>query len=59
MSSPTDQDHQRLREEADRDAKDINLNCVRIAFEAFDCSSAMHYAICEPIYSRPVANQSE
>ncbi|KAI1292265.1 Nuclear factor NF-kappa-B -like protein [Halotydeus destructor] len=53
----SESENQRLREEAERDAKHINLNCVRIAFEAFDCGQNANVAICQPVISRPVANQ--
>lgn len=28
----------RLREDAEREAKDMNLNCVKLSFQAFDCT---------------------
>ena len=49
----------KFREEAEKEAKDMNLNCVRIAFEAYDCSHDISYPIAGPVYSRAVANQSE
>lgn len=27
-----------MREEAEREAKDMNLNCVKLSFQAFDCT---------------------
>ncbi|CAG2172011.1 unnamed protein product [Oppiella nova] len=46
-----------VREESERDAKDMNLNSVKICFEAFVYENDMSYAVSSPIFSRPVANQ--
>ena len=51
-------DKQRIREESEREAKDMNLNSVKICFEAFVYENDMSFAVCSPIFSRPVANQS-
>ncbi len=53
-----DIEKQRIREESERDAKDMNLNSVKICFEAFVYENDMSYPICNPVFSRPVANQS-
>jgi len=37
----------------------MNLNSVKICFEAFVYESDISYTICNPIFSRPVANQSK
>ena len=49
---------QRIREESEREAKDMNLNSVKICFEAFVYENDVSYSVCSPIFSRPVANQS-
>lgn len=54
-----DAERHRVREDAEKDAKDMNLNCVRICFEAFDYNQNMNFPICGPVYSRPIANQSK
>ncbi len=53
-----DIEKQRIREETEREAKDMNLNSVKICFEAFVYENEMIYPICNPVFSRPVANQS-
>lgn len=55
----SDSEKSKLREEAEKEAKDMNLNCVRIAFEAYDCSHELRYPMAGPVYSRAVANQSK
>lgn len=52
-------DRQRIREESEREAKDLNLNSVKICFEALVYENDMTYPICSPVFSRPVANQSD
>lgn len=49
----------KLRQELERSAKHMNLNSVRICFEAFALHNDVLHPICAPIYSRPIANQSE
>ncbi|RWS12814.1 nuclear factor NF-kappa-B p105 subunit-like protein [Dinothrombium tinctorium] len=56
-SNLSEEEKQRLKEEAEREAKRINLNSVKICFQAFDCNNDVHYPICDPVFSRPVANQ--
>ncbi|XP_053213510.1 nuclear factor NF-kappa-B p100 subunit-like isoform X2 [Panonychus citri] len=56
-SQLSESDRERLREEADREAKRINLNCVKICFQAFDQSQGMNFPICDAVFSRPIANQ--
>ncbi|XP_074597268.1 nuclear factor NF-kappa-B p100 subunit-like isoform X2 [Brevipalpus obovatus] len=56
-SQLSDADKERLREESDREAKRINLNCVKICFQAFDQSHGMNFPICDAVFSRPIANQ--
>ena len=51
-------DKQRIREESEREAKDLNLNSVKICFEAFVYENDMSFGGCNPIFSRPVANHS-
>ncbi|XP_076327871.1 nuclear factor NF-kappa-B p105 subunit-like isoform X2 [Tachypleus tridentatus] len=56
----TDKHH--LREEAEREAKDMDLNRVRIRFEAFAVSQGNSYPghlypICDAVYSNIIANQ--
>ena len=48
-----------LRELSEKEAKDMNLNSVKICFEAFQLQNDALYPICEPVYSRPIANQSK
>ncbi|UXI14782.1 geranylgeranyl pyrophosphate synthase [Sarcoptes scabiei] len=48
---------QKLLEEAEKDAREMNLNSVRICFEAFWLKNDQLYPICPKIYSRPIANQ--
>lgn len=50
---------QKLLEEAEKDAREMNLNSVRICFEAFWLKNDQLYPICPKIYSRPIANQSK
>ncbi|RWS29037.1 nuclear factor NF-kappa-B p105 subunit-like protein [Leptotrombidium deliense] len=50
-------ERQKLKEEAEREAKRINLNSVKICFQAFEINNDLHYPISEAIFSRPVANQ--
>jgi len=53
----SDIERHHLREDAEKEAKDMNLNCVRICFEAFDFNQDLNFPICSPVYSRPIANQ--
>ena len=48
-----------LRAEAEKDAKEMNLNSVRLCFEAFRLSDEALFPICSPVYSKPIANQSK
>lgn len=48
-----------LREQSEKEAKDMNLNSVKICFEAFVLQNEALYPICSPVYSRPIANQSK
>lgn len=50
---------ERLRKEAEAEAKDMNLNSVKICFEAFVLHQDALYPVCVPVYSKPIANQSE
>ncbi|XP_055902167.1 nuclear factor NF-kappa-B p110 subunit-like [Eupeodes corollae] len=47
-----------LRDEADREAKLMNLNQVCLCFEAFECTddTKQFKRICEPVYSNPINN---
>lgn len=46
-----------LRDEAEREGKHMNLNQVRLCFEAFKIVEGGWIKICEPIYSRPINNR--
>lgn len=46
-----------LRDEAEREGKHMNLNQVRLCFEAFKIVEGGWVKICEPIYSRPINNR--
>lgn len=55
----TESEKQHLREEADKEAKDMNLNSVKICFEAlaYNPDTDLYENICPPIFSDAVANQ--
>ncbi|XP_055907309.1 nuclear factor NF-kappa-B p110 subunit-like [Eupeodes corollae] len=46
-----------LRDEAEREGKHMNLNQVRLCFEAFKIVDGGWMKICEPIFSRPINNR--
>ncbi|XP_055856300.1 nuclear factor NF-kappa-B p110 subunit [Episyrphus balteatus] len=46
-----------LRDEAEREGKHMNLNQVRLCFEAYKIVEGGWMKICEPIYSRPINNR--
>lgn len=50
---------EKIREQSEKEAKDMNLNSVKICFEAFVLQNEALYPICPPVYSRPIANQSK
>lgn len=50
---------EKLHEQSEKEAKDMNLNSVKICFEAFMLQNEALYPICSPAYSRPIANQSK
>ncbi|XP_022237843.1 nuclear factor NF-kappa-B p105 subunit-like [Limulus polyphemus] len=56
----TDAEKVKLHEEAEQEAKDMDLNRVRICFEAFSKNptvSDISYPICQPKFSNNIANQ--
>lgn len=56
----TEVEKDRMKGEAEREAKDLNLNCVRLCFEAFDFTHGVNNVpICPPVFSRSIANQSK
>lgn len=55
-----DGERAKLREEVEQEAKDMDLNRVRICFEAFSKNltvSDIFYSICQPKFSNNIANQ--
>ena len=61
---------QHFQLEAEKESKDMNLNSVRICFEAFmlceqqqqpdsETKQFVLRSLCPPVYSKPIANQSK
>lgn len=55
----TEKGKEKMHEQSEKEAKDMNLNSVKICFEAFMLRNDTLYPICNPVYSRPIANQSK
>lgn len=48
-----------LKERAIRETKNINLNTVRLGFEAFQIENDVLTRICAPVYSHGINNLSK
>ncbi|XP_075146750.1 nuclear factor NF-kappa-B family member relish [Haematobia irritans] len=53
----TTKEEQELFKEAEKEAKDMNLNQVRLCFEAFHVENNEYTPIAEPVYSNPINNR--
>lgn len=47
-----------LLQQAEKEAKSMNLNQVCLCFEAFQKINGQYVSICEPILSNPINNMS-
>ncbi|XP_022255598.1 nuclear factor NF-kappa-B p100 subunit-like isoform X2 [Limulus polyphemus] len=53
----TEADKNQLKKEAEQEAKNMDLNRVKIRFEAFALSQGHLYPICDAVFSNIIANQ--
>ncbi|RZF41443.1 hypothetical protein LSTR_LSTR000157 [Laodelphax striatellus] len=47
---------EKMRLEAEQDAKGMNMNSVSLKFEAFSLVNQQYIQICDPVYSQPINN---